>query len=54
MRIASRAVVLYWANYNKTEAEKKRGRTPTYDEVRSMAWQCICEGATGLVNRLHL
>lgn len=21
----------------------------TYDEVRSMAWQCICEGATGLV-----
>ena len=38
-----------WANYDKSEAEKKRGRTPTYDEVRSMAWQCICEGATGLV-----
>ncbi|MGO8748640.1 MAG: hypothetical protein ACLQNE_21935 [Thermoguttaceae bacterium] len=38
-----------WANYAKTEGEKKRGRTPTYDEVRSMAWQCICEGATGLV-----
>ncbi len=38
-----------WANYDKTEAEKQRGRTPTYDEVRSMAWQCICEGATGLV-----
>jgi len=38
-----------WANYAKTEAEKKRGRTPTFDEVRSMAWQCICEGATGLV-----
>jgi hypothetical protein len=38
-----------WGNYTKSEAEKKRGRTPTYDEVRSMAWQCICEGATGLV-----
>ena len=38
-----------WANYAKTDAEKKRGRTPTFDEVRSMAWQCICEGATGLV-----
>jgi len=38
-----------WANYAKTDAEKKRGRTPTCEEVRSMAWQCICEGATGLV-----
>lgn len=38
-----------WANYAKTDAEKNGGRTPTYEEVRSMAWQCICEGATGLV-----
>ncbi len=38
-----------WANYAKNADEKKRGRTPTYDEVRSMAWQCICEGAQGLV-----
>jgi len=38
-----------WANYAKSEAERQRGRTPTVDEVRSMAWQCICEGATGLV-----
>lgn len=38
-----------WANYAKSDAEKKRGRTPTFAEVRSMAWQCICEGATGLV-----
>lgn len=38
-----------WANYWKTEAEKKKGRTPSFDEERSMAWQCICEGATGLV-----
>lgn len=38
-----------WGNYAKSEAEKQRGRTPTDDEVRSMAWQCICEGATGLV-----
>ena len=38
-----------WANYARSDGEKKGGRTPTYDEVRSMAWQCICEGATGLV-----
>jgi len=38
-----------WANYAKSEDEKRRGRTPTLAEVRSMAWQCICEGATGLV-----
>lgn len=38
-----------WANYAKSEPEKRRGRTPSVDEVRSMAWQCVCEGATGLV-----
>jgi len=38
-----------WANYANSEAERKRGRTPTYEEVRGMAWQCIAEGATGLV-----
>lgn len=38
-----------WANYAKTEAEKRNTRTPSYEEERSMAWQCICEGATGLV-----
>lgn len=38
-----------WANYAKTDAEKARGRTPSFDEIRSMAWQCIAEGATGLV-----
>ena len=38
-----------WANYDQTEAEKRKGHTPSVDEVRSMAWQCICEGATGLV-----
>ena len=38
-----------WANYAKTDSEKRKGRTPTCDEVRSMAWQCIAEGATGLV-----
>lgn len=38
-----------WANYAKSEPERQRGRTPTVDEVRSMAWQCLCEGATGLV-----
>lgn len=36
-----------WGNYE--ESDKKTGRTPSYAEMRSMAWQCICEGATGLV-----
>lgn len=38
-----------WANYRKTEEEKKGCHTPTFEEIRSMAWQCIAEGATGLV-----
>jgi hypothetical protein len=38
-----------WANYQKVASGAKEPRTPTYDEVRSMAWQCIAEGATGLV-----
>ena len=38
-----------WANYRTGEAAEKQYRTPTVDEKRSMAWQCICEGATGLV-----
>jgi hypothetical protein len=38
-----------WANYAKTEPEKRNTHTPSYEEKRSMAWQCICEGATGLV-----
>jgi len=31
--------------YQKAE----KHRTPTHAEKRSMAWQCICEGATGLI-----
>lgn len=38
-----------WANYRKTDPENEQYHTPTFDEKRSMAWQCICEGATGLV-----
>ncbi len=38
-----------WGLYEKTEEEKKKRRHPTYEELRSMSWQCICEGATGLV-----
>ncbi|MBC8872672.1 MAG: hypothetical protein H8E44_24835 [Planctomycetes bacterium] len=38
-----------WANYAKSDGERSKGRTPTCDEIRSMAWQCIAEGATGLV-----
>lgn len=38
-----------WANYEKHLPAAKQAHTPSYDEVRSMAWQCIAEGATGLV-----
>ncbi|MCD6352225.1 MAG: hypothetical protein J7M26_08905 [Armatimonadetes bacterium] len=37
--------VFNWRCYHK----EGRGRTPTFDEMRSMAWQCLCEGANGLV-----
>ncbi len=35
--------------YRKTEAEKAEGRPPTFEEMRSMTWQCITEGADGLI-----
>jgi hypothetical protein len=41
--------VFNWANYAKTDEERSKGRTPTCEEIRSMAWQCIAEGATGLI-----
>ena len=41
--------VFNWANYKKTPEEKAQHRAPTLDEMRSMAWQCIAEGANGLV-----
>lgn len=41
--------VFNWANYRDEEDWKKHGRTPSFDEMRSMAWQCITEGATGLI-----
>jgi hypothetical protein len=41
--------VMNWANYRKTEEEKQGLRPPTYDEMRSMTWQCLTEGATGLI-----
>lgn len=41
--------VMNWANYKKTEEERAKLRAPTYEEMRSMTWQCITEGATGLI-----
>ncbi|MFO7974645.1 MAG: hypothetical protein R6V12_08420, partial [Candidatus Hydrogenedentota bacterium] len=41
--------VFNWANYKKEPEEKETYRAPTLDEMRSMAWQCIAEGANGLV-----
>ena len=36
--------IFSWANYNR-----KDGRVPTREEIRNMTWQCIAEGATGLI-----
>ncbi len=38
-----------WAAYRKDPAEKKKCRAPTEAELRSMCWQCIANGANGLV-----
>lgn len=35
-----------WGNY---PGHEKNARSPTFDEMRSMAWQCICEGANGII-----
>jgi hypothetical protein len=41
--------VFNWANYQKDEAKKAQFRAPSLEEMRSMAWQSIAEGATGIV-----
>ena len=38
-----------WAGYRKTPEEKAKCRAPTEAELRSMCWQCIANGANGLV-----
>ncbi len=38
-----------WAAYRKTPEEKAKCRAPTEAELRSMCWQCIANGANGLV-----
>jgi hypothetical protein len=39
-----------WAIYNTPSNEEERlaAKAPTYDEMRSMAWQTICAGANGV------
>jgi hypothetical protein len=41
--------IFNWASYKKDPEEKKKHRSPTLEEMRSMAWQCIAGGANGLV-----
>ena len=36
-------------NYREFIPDPENYRSPTYDEMRSMAWQSICEGASGLL-----
>ena len=38
-----------WAAYKKKPEEKGKYRAPTEAELRSMCWQCIANGANGLV-----
>ena len=40
--------VFNWAAYAKSP-EKKASRPPTFRQMRSMTWQCITEGADGIV-----
>ena len=41
--------IFNWASYKSTPEEKRKYRSPTLAEMRSMAWQCIAGGANGLV-----
>jgi hypothetical protein len=41
--------VFSWACYSKSDTPKPEDRMPTLEEMRSMAWQCIAEGANGLL-----
>ena len=36
--------IFSWASYNR-----KDGRVPTREEIRNMTWQCVVEGATGII-----
>ncbi len=38
-----------WGCYRKDPAERSKTRPPTEAELRSMCWQCIANGANGLV-----
>lgn len=41
--------VFNWAVYKTSEDEKAKCRAPSFDEMRSMAWQSIAEGANGII-----
>ena len=41
--------IFNWASYRKAPEGKEPYRSPTLQEMRSMAWQCIAGGANGLV-----
>ena len=38
-----------WAAYKKSPEERAKNRAPTEAELRAMCWQCVAEGANGLV-----
>ena len=38
-----------WASYRKKTEDKQKNRTPTYEELRGMAWMNIAGGANGLI-----
>ena len=40
--------IFNWASYKKPN-EKAEYRAPTFEEMRGMSWQCVAEGANGLI-----
>ncbi len=36
-------------NYKELISDPQNYRSPTFDEMRNLAWQAICEGASGLI-----
>ncbi|MBR5840883.1 MAG: carbohydrate binding domain-containing protein [Victivallales bacterium] len=38
-----------WACYRKTEEERAKAQPPTEDQIRTMSWQAIVNGANGLI-----
>jgi len=41
--------MMNWNVYHVARNQPRTGRPPTYEEMRCMAFQCLCQGARGLI-----